>query len=380
MAFAAMTLASVAPEVARDIGVGTSLIGYQVALTFGSGIVTALHAGRMIGRFGACRTSQVSMVLTCAGCALIATGSLSAIVVASMVIGMAYGFTNPAASHLINRFADSTNRNLVFSIKQAGVPLGGVMAGLVAPTLTLAFGWQSVPLFVLVLLAGLIGLFELPRRQWDDDRERRGDMEREPDRSLMVIWRSRPVRWLTAGATLYVMVMLSLTGFLVTMLVEDLGFSLVSAGIVLSAVQGSAALARLGWGWLADRCRNGLRVMTWIGIMATAAAMATTLATAAWPQWLIVALFLLFGISAMGWVGVFYGSLANLSPSGKVGTVTGGALAVSYVGIIVGPTLVAGIYEIVHSYTASFAFIAAIGAVGTCAIVLARRSTVIAEH
>lgn len=374
MAFAAMTLASIAPEASRDIGVSASLVGYQVGLTFGSGILSALYAGRMIRRLGACRTSQIGLALTTVGCALIAAGHLGAIVAASIVIGLAYGVSNPSASHLINRFSAPANRNLFFSIKQAGVPLGGVLAGLIAPRLAVTYGWQSVPLFVLALTVLLALVLQTVRTAWDDDRSPVRDRSVMPFEALAILWNIAPIRWLTLGSALYVMVMLSLTGFLVTILVEELGFSLVSAGIVLSVVQAFAVVARLAFGWLADRRRDGLRVLFWIGVAATLGAIGTTLADPRWPSWCSVVLFVFFGFSAMGWVGVFYGSLANLSPPGMVGTITGGALAVFYVGIIVGPSVVAATYSVVGSYTASFAIIALIAAGGTACIFLARRA------
>ena len=374
MSFAAMTLASIAPKVSGAIGVDVSWIGYQVALTFGSGILTALVAGRVIGRYGACRSSQIGLAFTTLGCLLTATGHLAAIVTASIVIGLAYGFSNPSASHLINRFSESANRNLLFSVKQAGVPLGGVLAGLVAPQLAEALGWRAVPLFVAAATVLLAAALQIRRNVWDDDRVKFSGARFAPFEPLVRIWNHPSIRWLTIGGALYVMVMLNVTGFLVTILVEEYGFSLIAAGTVLSLVQATAVVARLVWGWVADRCADGLGVLFWIGVLMSVAATVMSLGGAALPGWSMVALFLLFGVSAMGWVGVFYGSLANLSPSGTVGLITGGALSVFYLGIIVGPSVIAAVYSVLGSYTASFSLVALIAIAGTVSLYAARRA------
>jgi len=57
-------------------------------------------------------------------------------VLASMLIGIGYAFNNPASSHILKRVTPPRLRNLVYSIKQAGVPVGGILAALVMPPLS----------------------------------------------------------------------------------------------------------------------------------------------------------------------------------------------------------------------------------------------------
>ena len=181
MAFAGMTLATVAPEVARALDIPPSLIGYQFSLVFGCGIFTSLFAGTLIRRWGACRTTQASLLLGGTGCALTAVPHLATVGAASIVIGCAYGVTNPSASHLLSRFAAPRHRNLVFSIKQAGVPLGGILAGIIAPPMALSLGWQSVPLAVAAAVFVVMAALQFRRRAWDDDRDPRNPVDLSAD-------------------------------------------------------------------------------------------------------------------------------------------------------------------------------------------------------
>ena len=60
---------------------------------------------------------------------------------ASVAIGIGYGLNNPAASEMLSRFTPKRRRNIVFSLKQSGVPLGGILAALALPLLAQGLGW-----------------------------------------------------------------------------------------------------------------------------------------------------------------------------------------------------------------------------------------------
>jgi MFS family permease len=85
------------------------------------------------------------MLLTAAGSALASLGDPAALVTGSLVIGAAYGLLNPAASDILVRHALAGQRSLIFAIKQTGVPLGGIAAGLLGPPLAVAYGWHAPP-------------------------------------------------------------------------------------------------------------------------------------------------------------------------------------------------------------------------------------------
>ena len=60
------------------------------------------------------------------------------------------------------------------SLRQIGVPLGGVFAALILPPLVPVLGWRGALLVELVPVFLLIASMELPRRAWDADRDRSG--------------------------------------------------------------------------------------------------------------------------------------------------------------------------------------------------------------
>jgi nitrate/nitrite transporter NarK len=263
--------------------------------------------------------------------------------------------------------------NLIFSIKQCGVPIGGVLAGLMLPPITLRFGWPVALILCAALVVGLSLAILGRQRAWDTDRERAAPVLSSPLSSVALVWRNKVVRWLALSSFVYAAVQLCLTGFLVTYLVAEVGMDLVQAGTVLAVAHTSGAAGRLIWGWLADRMRSGSMAMIGIGVMCVAGALAIAAVSADWPFALIAAATALFGFSAMGWNGVFIAVVARQLPQ-SIGVATGGSLAITYAGIVIGPAAFAALHDQLGlSYGTSFALLAPITAIGIACVVQARR-------
>jgi len=371
---ATLTVATLGPEITRSLGIPSESVGYQMSLVYVCGAVSAVLAGGMVGRHGAGRTSQFALLMGGLGCALGATGSFWALVPASAMIGWGYGMTNPASSHILFRFTPARRRNLIFSLKQTGVPLGGVLAGLMLPGLGLAHGWQTALAVSAGLALSMAALLQITRPAWDDDRQpaHRRDGP-SPLSGLALVWAHPGLRALALMTFCFAAVQLSLTTFMVTLLVEGLDRSLVLAGMVASIAQVAGALGRVFWGWLADRLGGGMLTLALIGVISMLCALATGFMTPTWPTWLIAVLLTLFGVSAIGWNGVFLAEVARMCPPGQVGMATGGALFFTFAGVGVGPALFSAMVPILGGYAATFPAIGMFAVMGTALIWRARQ-------
>ena len=374
MSLALLMLAAIAPAVATDLEVSPSLIGVQISIAYGTACLFSVLAGAMVRRWGACRTSQTSLVLGIIGCTLATIPSLPTVALASVFLGCGYAMTNPSASHLLSRVATARDRNLIFSIKQTGVPLGGAIAGLMAPPLAGAFGWRAVPVVVGVSLLILAASMQPARKLWDADREPRTPLRGNPVAGLRLVWRLPPVRWVAATSFFFTITQLCLISFLVTLLVEDVGMSLIEAGLLLSIVQVASVGGRLLWGWLADRVRDGAAVLIGLGLLAAAAAALSTAVGPHWPLIALQALFVVFGMASIGWNGVFMAELARLSPRGQIGPTTGASLVLTFGGVMFGPALFTVLYGAIGSYATTYGALTLASAVGAGFALLSRRA------
>jgi MFS family permease len=115
------------------------------------------------------------MSLTALGCCAmgllgLSSGNIAVTVAASLCIGIGYAMTNPAAAHLLLRFAPAGRRNLIFAIKQAGVPIGAMLAATMLPRLSEQAGWQGAIAMSATLLVALAVPLISRRARWDNDR------------------------------------------------------------------------------------------------------------------------------------------------------------------------------------------------------------------
>lgn len=363
-----------APHLARMLDVDASYVGYQISLLFGSAMLASAIVGTVVLRWGACRTMQWALWLSAAGMVAALAGELWAMPLAALCIGASNALAAAGAAHLLFRFGPPRHRNLIFSIKQTGVPLGWATIALVAPTLTLGFGWR-VPLFAVLAYAVLAALLlERWRRFWDDDRDPHAAGRTNLLTGVVVLWRYPTLRYLGMAAFFFSLVQLCLGTFTVNLLVHDVGYSLVAAGVMLSVVQIAGMTGRLAFGWLADRSGNAIAVLTLTSVVAAAGCLVSVFISTGWPSFALGLFYLLFGIVAYGWNGVMHAQIARLSPPGMVSVATGGMMVWIFGGILVGPALFAAAYRGIGSYTATFGFLAAAALVSAALAMMALRA------
>jgi MFS family permease len=372
---AALAMTAVAPRAALDLGISPALVGYQIGVVYFAAMVISPVGGGLVRRFGATRVSQLALWLAAGGCLLSALGTLPTLAAGALVTGLGYGVTNPAASHLLSRMPPTRHMNLVFSIKQCGVPIGGVLAGLMMPPLTLGWGWQAA-LGVSALLMLFLSLWiQKVRSGWDGDRVPGTAVLASPFESVRLVWANGILRWLALSSLLYSAVQLCLTSFLVTYLVREVGLELVLAGTILAVANTAGAAGRLAWGWLADRLRSGTAALILNGSLSIAGAAATASIAADWPVWAIAAATALFGICAVGWNGVFMAVIVRQSKPEAVALATGGSLTVTYVGITIGPAAFALLHDAGGmSYAQGYALLGVLLVAGIGCLALARRN------
>ena len=187
---------AVAPKVAETYGISSALVGYQISFLAVAMIVALAFGSKLNRRWGSTRMQQV-------GLALIATGGLIAILphvafffLASIALGLGYGSLTPSASNLLLRFTPAERRNLIFSLKQTGVPLGGIGAALITPAVAVAFGWQWAIIGNSLALFALVLVLQRARPHWDTDRDPRAPIGGNPFSGVVAIWRHPALRML----------------------------------------------------------------------------------------------------------------------------------------------------------------------------------------
>ncbi len=373
VSMASLTLPVLAPALAEVLEVDASTIGYQVSIVYAGAMTSAAVGGGVVARLGACRTTQVALALVGVAMLLATAPYLVALVAASVLLGFGYGASNPAGAHLLTRFTPASSRNLIFSLKQTGVPLGGMAAALVAPPVAHAFGWRAALAVVFVLAIAMLALLQPVRVRWDEDRRAPAHSDGARRSSgggrgvlggIALVWRRHDLRYLSLMALCFAGVQLCLMTFAVTFLVKEAHYTLVEAGVLLSVVQFAGAAGRIGWGWIADRLRASRTTLLVLGGLMLLATLATTQIDEQWSPLATAVVFVAMGATAIGWNGVFLAEVARLAPAGEASTATGGALFFTFGGVLIGPSLFAAVYSQLQTYAGTFAVAAVLAVAG----------------
>jgi MFS family permease len=352
-----LTLAAIAPVAAKAYGVPVYTIGYQASLIAIGIIVALVFGGNLSLRWGATRVNQAGLLLVGLGAAGLSIPSLVTIVPASISIGIGYGAMTPSASHILIRFTPAHRRNIVFSLKQSGVPLGGAIAALLMPLIAVTVGWQWALWLVSLAALSMALAFERWRPLWDDDREPATPLAASPFGALAIIWRRRKLRLLAFAGAGIVASQICMQSYTVAMLVEEFGLPLLEAGWILTVAQAGGVCGRVFWGWYADARRDAFVVLAWLSATLVFATLGVGTLVFGWPQPLVYLLFFVLGATASGWNGAFLGEVARAAPSGQVSPATGGALFFVNVSSVAAPIVFATAFSVFDRYSASFALL-----------------------
>jgi fucose permease len=176
-----------------------------------------------------------------------------------------------------------------------------------------------------------------------------------------------PVRFVASHPVLFTLAICSfvfsavqvcVTSYSVTFLNHDLNWTLVAAGGALAVAQVAGVVGRIVWGMVADRQGDPRPVLLALALaMALCGGVAALLdAASAHPG--VIALLAVYGASAIGWNGVFLGTVARVVPIDQAAQATSGSLFFTFFGVVVGPPLFGVVAAALGGLGAAFATLA----------------------
>jgi MFS family permease len=349
-----------APLLLQRLQLGPAAVGLFVALVYLGAMFATQIGDFAVRRWGPIRASQMALLCSSAGLLLLAAPLLPLVVLGAVFIGLGYGPITPASSQMLSRTTDPRHYSLVFSIKQTGVPLGGVIAGLTVPQLV-GLGGAVGALFGMAVLCLVAALSAAPLAN---------ELDRERDR--VAPWPNyrqvlAPTRFVATHAVLravalcsfiFSMVQVSLTSYMVSFLTGDLRWTLAAAGAALAASQVAGVVARIVWGFVSDRWLGPRRMLLGLALGMAACGLLMPLLEPASAVPLVVALLCVFGATAVGWNGVYLATVARVVPPGQAGTATAGTLFFTFFGVVIGPPVFGAAGTALGTLGSAFALLA----------------------
>ncbi|WP_323039867.1 MFS transporter [Gemmobacter sp.] len=311
-----------------------------------------------------------------AGLALCAVALMACLVpvwgvmlLASFAVGFGYGPAGPSGSTVILGVAPPQHLSTILSIKQAGVPAGGLLAGLVLPVIAVAAGLApalAVAAGLAVAAAAMLWVWRFPVDRPARPRagDRLGARLREtlvaPLRSLPLLLRTPLLRrTMVAGVALGITQSV-LLAYLPLYLEQHVGWTMAAAGALFGLVQGLGIAGRIAMGWAADRAGSADRTMAWLCLASGATMLAIAALQPGQSAWAVLPVMGAAGMTVISWNGVFLTGLALGAPRAQVAAVTGVGTFVLFTGMVLGPLAMQGLVGLTGGYATGMVLAGAI--------------------
>jgi len=346
--------AVLAPLIIRELHADASWVGMYFGVVAVAALIGQLGAGGYIIRHGAIRMSQVALLSVGAGMAVAVVGGVAGFVLSALVGNGIAAVATPASSQLLGRWAVRRYAPFAFSIAQTAIPAGILLAGSLGPPLAQQLGWRGT----MLVSAGACCCFALLLQPLQG----RLDTEASPHHAIHLsdfhttvagVMAVPELRALGLACFAFNGLQAVFTAYLVTYLTA-LGYDLVTAGALFSAVIAIAIPCRILWGWV-----GSFLVPPRVMMAALAFGMAVSIALTGMfgPAWPALAIGLVAGslsATAMSWHGILLSESARLAPPGRAGTVTGGVLSFGQMGALVCPLSFALLLRTTGGYAAAW--------------------------
>ena len=345
-----MGIPTIVPLIQAELGLNLTEVGVLVSMINVGVVAAVLGMGKAADRYGERRIIGYGT----AACGLLVltvhvAGSFVALLVVFLLLGIPVATSTPAGSKAVAGWFPDRERGMAMGVRQTGIPAGGTIGALTLPAMGLVFGWRwALSLVgVVTIAAGLLVLAcykEPARPQAVSGAAPAGGLKDIVRRSE--IWAAAFYAAVLAGCQwCYI-------SYIELYLTENIFYPLVFAAHLLAVGQACGGTGRIVFGIASDRLFFGRRVpvLVMLGVLGTAAGVATALLSPGMPAWLVVAVVSLLGLGTMSWQGLYLALVAKIAGTRVAGVAIGLTNTVAFVGVVLLPPVFGAIADYTHSY------------------------------
>lgn len=137
-------IGTLGPLLIADLGVAPHWLGWLVMSAFGLAALLSLWAGPLVNRLGTRRALALLFWATLAGYGLLVSlPGFAGVLLALAICGVAQALANPVTNLLVAECVEARSKAAVVGLKQSGVQLSALIAGLLLPPLAGSLGWRA---------------------------------------------------------------------------------------------------------------------------------------------------------------------------------------------------------------------------------------------
>lgn len=354
---------TLAPFIRADLGLSLTAVGLLNTFIYIGTMLGSLPSGWLTDKFGS-RAVMIVGTLIGAGLAVavaVLARSQWMFIPLLFLVGLVVASATPAGAQAVAQSFPPERRGLVIGLRQMAVPLGGALAAAILPAVAHFAGWRwaSVVAALLAVVAALVAA----RLYYESLPAKAPPRGARP--ALTQVLRERNILLAAiAGVTLPTGQFVMIT-YLILFLKERYGIPELTGAVLLTTAQFAGAFSRVFWSWLSDMM-GGQRKPLLVMMVGLAGLFALVLA---WlppgtPLLLKALVVVLYGATALGWQGLHFSLLTELSPPGWEGRVVGFGLIFTSIGIALAPPLFGLLVDLTRNYALGWIAQAAVFGIG----------------
>jgi ACS family hexuronate transporter-like MFS transporter len=363
---------TLAPFYQDELGLSRAQIGFFFSAFYLAMTGASFVAGWLTDRLGVRKTTlQGHLAVGVCTVAASFAPSFAWAVVSFFLAGLGYSFLNPSSTKGVMAWFYRAERATAMGLKQTGVPAGGVVAAVLAPSLVLFIGWRGA-LAALGFINFLFGfVFSACWRDASDEVDNTFTQRGGHPASAgpLNVWGFLPASF---GTALFLVGQMSLITYIPLYLKEAMGFSSYWASQALAITQAGAMVGRIGWGIVSDRLFAGRRkiVLIVIGLLSTALLIGLSFITPQSSLYLLLAIVFLSGLSLIGYQGVSYALIGELAGKTRTGVAMGTMITINAAAATLGTPLFGWVVDTTESYPIAWQTLAGAIALGCIGLAL----------
>ncbi|RLG97937.1 hypothetical protein DRO28_03455 [Candidatus Bathyarchaeota archaeon] len=359
--FTRLSIPPLAPFIQADLNLTRAQVGLFVTAAYLGYMAMQVPSGWLTDSIGVRKMLLIGQTVIGVFIMLTstATGFMQGLI-SMFFAGIGCGCLLTSTTKAIMYWFPRKERGTAMGLKQTGVNIGGLLAALTLPVIALTRGWRFSLLIVglSAILSGVVS-FTLYRETSVKERSVASSL-RETLNMFKKVAVSRPLLILSCSIAIYLAVEFSLITYLVLNLVEESSLSVVLAGQYLALTEGAGAFGKPLFGALSDILFGGKRkrLLILIGLLMASMCVTFGMAIRILPLWAITAVCILFGLTAIGYGGLYLALVGEIAGKELTGIATGVSTTISLTGIIFGPPLFGYLADITGSYSLSWYLLA----------------------
>ena len=302
-----------------------------------------LFVGRLLDQYNEKILISISSFLL--GSSLLLTNIVSGfngLLFVLLLIGMFYSVSQPGGSKVILKWFRKENRGLAMGIRQAGIPIGGALAGVLIPFLTVQYNMTyAINSIACICIIGGLLFFMFYKEPYVQEEARKGHIKISFLMELKVVICKKELYPIYITGICMISLQMVLVGHFMKFLAGEQSITSIVAGTVFSVMFFSGMIGRIALATISDVLYKGNRriplfiaVCASIGLILLLVMNIHTITSG-----ILYSVSALLGFFSIGWFSLFIAEVAELASEESVGITVSVALTLNQIAIIVAPVL-----------------------------------------